>query len=171
MPANLEPTVAQPPSTNDVRFRRIMVISTALSMAAAYGWLAGFARQPDGDLAFQWRWLILLWALIGFATTVYFWRKAWPLPGQPEATRKDIVQSSVVVILPGLWWLALPLRSLSGQHAHQVIEGLIAAAIVLSFGAFMVIRLGKGFEEEDSVNSEIKSSDPVPADNDADLKK
>jgi hypothetical protein len=148
-PANPEPPAMPPPDANDLRFRRMVVLGTTLSLAVAYGWLAGFARQPDGDLSFEWRWPILAWAFIGLGSTVYFWRAIWP-PQNRTATRRDIVMGSVVVLLPGLWWLIFPLRSLSGQHAHEVITGLIAAAIVLSFGAWMVARLIRSFENEDA---------------------
>jgi hypothetical protein len=116
-------------------------------------WLAGFARDPDGGLSFHWRWQILLWAFIGLASTFYFWRKIWPPPNRPPAARKDIVAGSLALALPGLWWLILPLRSQSGgQHFWQVVTGLSIAACALTFGAWMIIRLGRGFEEEDAAN-------------------
>lgn len=136
-----------PPAAGDTGFKRMFVILTALSLAAAYGWLAGFVRQPNGDFSFHWRWLVLLWALIGLASTIYFWRKIWP-PHDLPATRKGIVKGTFALLLPGLWWLVLPLRSLSGQHFWDVVKGLVAAIIVLSFGAWMIIRLGKAFEED-----------------------
>jgi hypothetical protein len=137
-----------PPSPGDILFRRMFVIFTEFSLAVAYGWLAGFVRQSDGDLSFQWRWPILLWALIGFASTAWFWRKVWPPQNRPDATRKDILIGFVVLLLPGLWWLILPLRSLTGEHFREVVEGLTAAAIVLTFGAFMLVRLVRGFEAD-----------------------
>ena len=149
MPANPEPPTGQTPDLNEVRFRRMVVVGTAVSLAAAYGWLAGFARQPDGDLSFEWRWPILVWALTGLGSTIYFWHAIWP-PQNRTAPRRDIILGVIVVVLPGLWWLIFPLRSLSGEHAREVITGLIAAAIVLSFGAWMVIRLIRSFENEDA---------------------
>jgi hypothetical protein len=162
MPANPEP-----PSADDARFRSIVVVGTALCLALAYGWMGGFARQPNGDLSFQWRWPILPWAFIGLASTVYFWHAIWPSQNR-TVTRKDIVTGSIVLALPGLWWLISPLRSLSGQHAHEVIEGLVAAALVLSFGAWMIIRLGRGFLEEDAEDLKNLNED---ASSDKDLKK
>jgi hypothetical protein len=152
MLANPPSPADKPPDASDVLFKRFIAISTALSLAAAYGWLAGFARDPNGGLAFQWRWPILPWALIGLGSTAYFWWKIWPPPNRPVATRKDIVTGSIVLAVPGLWWLIFPLRSLSGQHFWNVVEGLTVAAMVLTFGAGMVIRLVKGFEEEDADN-------------------
>jgi hypothetical protein len=167
MPANPEPSAAQLPDANEIRFRRMVVGGTAVSLAAAYGWLAGFVRLPDGDLSFEWRWPILVWVLIGLGSTIYFWRAIWP-PQNRMATRKGIVLGTIVVVLPGLWWLIFPLRSLSGQHAREVITGLIAAAIVLSFGAWMVIRLIRSFENEDAEDLKNLEDD---APDDKDLKK
>jgi hypothetical protein len=126
----------------------MIIVSTAVALGAAYGWLAGFARQTNGDLTFQWRWQVLLWAVIGVGTTAYLWHKIWPPANRSDATRKDIVKGSIALVLPGAWWLLFPLRSLSGQHFWQVVEGLSIAAVVLTFGAFMVIRLVRAFEED-----------------------
>jgi FtsH-binding integral membrane protein len=152
-------------ASSDAFFKRMVAIFTALSLAAAYGWLAGFARGADGDFAFHWRWQILLWAVIGLVSTLYFWRKIWPPENQPAAARKDIVEGSLTLALPGLWWLIFPLRFLSGQHFWNVVEGLTIAAVVLTIGAFMIIRLGKAFENDDK--AEIGSS----ASNDENSKK
>jgi hypothetical protein len=141
------PDVPEPSSSSDALFKRMFVLFTALSLAGTYGWLAGFVRQPNGDLIFHWRWLVLVWTVIGFASTVYFWRKIWP-PQNRAATRKDIVIGTIVLLLPGLWWLILPLRSISSEHRWSVITGLAIAAAVLTFGAWMVMRLGKAFEDD-----------------------
>ena len=139
---------ATPPGT-DTLFKRLVTLFTALCLMLAYGWLAGFVRQPNGDVTFQWRWPIVAWALVGLGTSIWFWRKVWPPENRPPATRKDIVIGSIVLGLPGLWWITFPLHFLSGQHFWDVIEGLIAAAIVLSGGAWAVTRLGKAFESDD----------------------
>ena len=137
----------QPIESRDVAFRRIVIVSTAALLAVAYGWLAGFVRQPNGDLTFHWRWMVLCWALIGIVSTVYFWHKIWP-PENRAPTRKGIIEAVIAVALPGIWWLIFPLRSQSGEHLREVLAGLIAAAIALSFGAWMIFRLGRAFEED-----------------------
>ena len=157
--------MSESPSSSDASdflFKRFIAIFTALSLAAAYGWLGGFVRDPDGGFNFHWRWQILFWAFIGLVSTFYFWRKIWPPPHRPPARRKDIVAGSIVLAVPGFWWLIFPLRSLSGQHFWQVATGLSIAAIVLSFGAWMIIRLGRGFEQEDAENAKVG----VPSDED-----
>ncbi|MGA2867682.1 MAG: hypothetical protein ABSF34_00785 [Verrucomicrobiota bacterium] len=154
---------SSPPETDstDALFKRMIIVSTALSLVTAYGWLAGFERQPGGDFSFHWRWNILLWAFIGFISNAYFWRKVWPVAGRAAAMRKDIIKGSAALLLPGLWWITFPLRFLSGQHFWDVVIGLAAAATVLSFGAWMVIRLIKAFERSDL--EDLKALDSAAA--------
>lgn len=151
MPEKTQPSPDTPPFAGDSLFRRMFSVFTVFSLAVAYGWLAGFVRQPDGDLVFHWRWPVPLWALAGLASTAYFWHKIWP-PGNRSARPGDIVRGSVVLAVPGLWWLLFPLRSQSGEHFWEVVEGLAAAAIVLTFGAWMLIRLARAFEDDDQAN-------------------
>ncbi len=141
------PEHVQQTDRGDLLFRRMIIWFTAVSLAPTYGWLAGFVRQPNGGLTFHWRWMVLLWALIGFFSTIFFWRQVWPPENRP-ATRKGIIGGSIALALPGIWWLIFPLRSQSGQHLWQVIAGLTAAALVLSFGAFLIFRLGRAFEDD-----------------------
>jgi hypothetical protein len=157
------------PATNasDALFKRMVVISTALSLAAAYGWLACFDRQADGSFYFHWRGSALAWIVVGFASSFYFWRKVWPAGHRADATRKDIIAGSIVLAVPCLWWLTFPLRYLSGQHFWDVMTGLIAAALVLSFGAWMVTRLIKAFEQSDTadlaaIKAEEQNADATP---------
>lgn len=145
------PEIVQPPDppasyAGDFLFRRMVSGFTALSLAATYGWLGGFVRQSNGDLSFHWRWMVMVWTLIGLASSVIFWRKIWPT-GNRAATRRGIIEGSIALALPGIWWLTLPLRVQSGQHLWQVAEGLFTAAMVLAFGAWMIIRLGRAFED------------------------
>ena len=141
-------TPGQNPSSEtvatDTLFKRMIVIAMTLSLAGMYGWLACFTRLPNGDFHFQWSWLALLWIAIALVSSIYFWRKIWPPTG--DSTRKDVIKGLIVLLLPCVWWLLLPLRFMSGQHFWDVMAGLIAAAMVLSFGAWMVIRLIKAFE-------------------------
>ncbi len=146
----LENDAASATQSTDTLFKRIVIVATALSLATMYGWLACFDRQPNGSFYFHWQWIALLWIILGFVTNAYFWRKIWPPAGGGTATRREILQGSIVLALPCLWWLTFPLRFLSGQHFWDVMTGLVAAALVLSFGAWMVIKLIKAFEQSDT---------------------
>ena len=147
----------------DVLFRRMVIISTALSLAAIYGWLACFDRQPNGDLYFHCRWNGLLWIFIGLGSSWYFWQKVWPPEHVPAAARKEVIKGSAALIAPALWWAIFPLRFLSGQHFWDVVIGLAAAATVLTFGAWMVIRLINAFERSDREDLDALKTTDAPA--------
>ena len=148
MPENDQPPDVQSPSDGDIMFRRIVSVFTALSLAVTYGWLGGFVRQSDGDLSFHWRWMVLAWALIGLASSFFFWWAIWP-PGNSTANRGRLIEGTIALALPAIWWLTFPLRSQSGPHLRQVATGLTAAAVVLAFGAWMIARLGRAFEDDE----------------------
>ena len=143
------PTVPATRTSNTLH-RRVVVIGTVLSLAIAYGWMASFERQPGGEMAFHWGWPTLVWCLIGTGSCLYFWRKIWPPDDRSRPTRRGILIGSLALLLPGLWWLTLPLRFLSGQTLKDVSGGLVVAALVLSFGALVVTRLVKAFEHTDA---------------------
>lgn len=143
------PTVPATPTTNTLH-RRVVVIGTVLSLAIAYGWMASFERQPGGEMTFHWGWPTLVWCLIGIGSCLYFWRKIWPPDDRSRPSRREIIIGSMVLLLPGLWWLTLPLRFLKGQTLKDVGSGLVVAALVLSFGAWVVTRLVKAFEHTDA---------------------
>ncbi|HEY4414712.1 MAG TPA: hypothetical protein VGO57_03385 [Verrucomicrobiae bacterium] len=155
-----DPASAVRPS--DTLFKRIVIVATALSLAITYGWLACFDRQPSGDFYFHWQWSALLWIAIGLVSNAYFWRKIWPPAGRAAVTRRGAILGSLALALPCLWWLTFPLRFLSGQHFWDVMSGLIAAAAVLSFGAWMVIKLIKAFEQSDNDVAQPKKDDHEP---------
>jgi hypothetical protein len=142
------PLVALPRESNAL-LRRVVVIGTVLSLGVSYGWMASFDRQAGGESAFRWNWAILAWILIGIGSSLYFWRQIWPPKERSQPTRKQIVLGSAVLVIPGLWWLTTPLWHLKGQTLRDVGGGLIAAVMVLSFGAWMVTRLIKAFENVD----------------------
>jgi peptidoglycan/LPS O-acetylase OafA/YrhL len=152
--APLENAPATNPTTpgSNALPRRVIIITTILSLATADGWMASFEREPGGQLSCRWCWATLVWSLIGGGTCLYFWRQIWPPPGYPKAARKKIILGSVVLLVPCLWWLTFPLRFLSGPDFRDVTCGLIAAAIVLSFGACMVIKLIRAFERSDTLD-------------------
>ena len=143
------PTVTAARISN-MLFRRAVVIGTVLSLAIAYGWMASFERQPGGEMTFRWGWPTLVWCLIGTGSCLYFWRKIWPPDDRSRPTRREIIVGSLVLLLPSLWWLTLPLRFLKGQTLRDVGSGLVVAALVLSFGAWVLARLVKAFEHTDA---------------------
>jgi hypothetical protein len=147
MPA---PSPSLAPSNSDLIFKRLITWSTAVCLAAIYGWLASYERQMDGSMHFHWRWLSLFWAIIGTGSSTYFWHQIWPPSGYPDSNRNGIIKGLIIIVLPGLWWLIYPLRFLKGEQFWDVITGLMVVASALSFGAWMITRLVKAFEASDT---------------------
>ncbi|HVU09217.1 MAG TPA: hypothetical protein VHG89_11805 [Verrucomicrobiae bacterium] len=145
-------------ASNDTIFRRAMVFFTIVFLAVAYGWLACLNRTANGDINFHWRWSALLWIAIGIVSPIYFWRQVWPVKNSGQNRRKRVVFGSFVLVAPWLWWMVYPLWFLSGKHFADVLTGLLAAAAVLSFGAWMVFKLIKGFAEEDAAQARADSN-------------
>lgn len=142
-----------PPALESL-FKQAIIISTALSIAVMYGWLAGFETEADGGFRFHWCWPQIIWTVIGYLSTAYFWHKAWPAKRHAAAGRRDIFKATVVFAVPFLWWATLPLRLDSGPDLKDVITGVIAAVIVLSFVGWMLFRLFKAFEDTDKYDLE-----------------
>ena len=143
------------PSSTDGGFKYAIIISTALTFAAVFGWLACIDRQENGDLDFRWHWSALLWIVIGIASTIYFWRQVWPAQNDSSVGKRNrLVKGWTALLIPSLIWMTYPLRFLSGKHFTDVLAGLTAAAIVLTLGALMLFRLIKGFNENEPTDKE-----------------
>ena len=165
------------PRPADARgLRQVVIVSTALTFAAVFGWLACIQRLDSGEIEFHWQASAWLWIVIGIASTIYFWRQIWPAQNvSPTGAGKRVFKGWAVLMIPSLLWMAYPLRFISGQQLLNVFTGLIIAASVLTFGGWMVFRLIKGFADEtaspvktDSIrqrvtkNAPMKSNTPPP---------
>jgi hypothetical protein len=157
------PDYFQDTSKSDVWFRRRVTIVTAIFLAAGYGLLACFDRQKGMNFHFYWRWSALLWIMIGEGSATFFWRKIWPPPNYPPATRKGVVVGITILALPGLWWLAPPLRFFIGQHWGGAVPALIVVATAVSCAVWLITRLVKAFQSSDEFDLEaLKSEEQNP---------
>jgi hypothetical protein len=141
-------------SSTDGGLKRAIIVSTTLLMAAVFGWLACIDRKENGDLDFRWHWGASLWIAIGLGCTFYFWRQVWPQNDSPDGKRKRLIKGWAAFLIPSLIWMTYPLRFFSGKHFTDVLAGLTAAAIVLTFGGWMLSRLIKGFNKNEPADKE-----------------
>ena len=146
MPATESPLS---PSPSDTLVKRSITIVSAVCFAALYGCLACLVREKDNLLHFHWHWLALLWIIIGAGSSTFFCHKMWPPPSYPAANRSDRIKGLIVLIVPSFWWLAFPLRLLTGRHLWDAVAPFIAVAMALSYGAWAVRRLVHFFESSD----------------------
>ena len=116
--------------------------------------MASFDRSRVDETHDGWIWRSLLWGLVGGGTCMYFWAMVWPSKPVQGSARARTWRGWLVVSLPSLYWLSFPLHFKSGHDFSDVLTGLIAAGLILAFGAWMVIRLIKAFEHSDEVETE-----------------
>ena len=131
--------------------------ATALVFAAMFGWLACLQRMESGEVEFHWQRSAWLWIALGLVGPVYFWRQIWP--GQtvsPAGAARRQIKGWAALLVPSLMWMAYPLRFISGQQRLNVGIGLGVAAMVLTFGGWMVFRLIKGFADEETPPAKMK---------------
>ncbi|MEI6193866.1 MAG: hypothetical protein WCS42_06000 [Verrucomicrobiota bacterium] len=150
----------------DRGFRLVLVVSTALIFAAAFGWLACIERMENGEVEFHWQASTWIWIATGMASTVYFWRQIWPTQNvSPTSVVRRQIKGWAALMIPSLMWMAYPLRFISGQQLLNVAIGLAIAATVLACGGWMVYRLIQGFagDEAPPVSGDARSRPEPPS--------
>jgi len=137
------------PRTSNALLRQVVVIATILSLATAYGWMASFDRQPGGDMASHWSWATAIW--VWSARRAAF--SSGARSGRPRIARRPLAAKSS----PVPWFCCcrpmvadFSLVVFITPNFRDVGTGLVAAAMVLTFGAWMVTRLIKAFESSDT---------------------
>jgi hypothetical protein len=140
-------------------YKRIVTVLAAACLGAMYSWLACFMPSTEGSSHFHWRWMALLWIIIGVGSSTFFWHKIWPPSHYPAVSKNGIIKGIVALILPAIWWLAFPLRFWVGEHYWNIITAFVLVAMALSYGAWMITRLVKAFEQSDEYDLSILKSD------------
>jgi hypothetical protein len=112
---------------------------------------ATMLRSTRAGFSFEFSWLAPLAFALGFGATMAFWRRAaqgrtlrWPSAG--------------MLLLGGCVFLA-PLRFVPKENLFNVISGLFCAAMVLSFGGFMIFRLIRLINEGEQRNAEREAAE------------
>src|ERR1700761_6162375 len=129
--------------------RFLVAILTALGLAVLYGALASLAQLPGGEVSFHWSWITLMWVVVGFGSTLYFWRKVWPANGV-HPSHKAVFKGTLAFALPNLWWLTAPLRPHSDQFVWAEATAVIVPLMIVTYDELVVKRLFKGFENMDA---------------------
>jgi hypothetical protein len=132
-------------------FGRIASTATALSFAVVLGSVACLEWSPSAGLGFRWQWPALLWMFIGAAAGWYLWRLLGRLEANPsQAARKRLVVYCLVLVVGGLAAFAYPFRFVPAEKFRDVLIGLVAALVVLSFSGWMLFRLFRALNRSDS---------------------
>lgn len=132
-------------------FRKVMVWSTGLGLAALFGSMAAL-RPGDGRwLQFGWNWMILVWAVAAWLLNGRWWAAVLEMQDRPNPeSRKRLLRYSVLLGLLGLAAFLYPIRFAAGEHYRALTEGLIKAVAALSFVGWMLYRTGRLLVAQDA---------------------
>lgn len=141
---------AGPGADVDESFMGIVSWSTALCSGAMLASIQSLYKDAAG-FAFHITPATVAAFVIGTAVVLTYWRVA---PMSLLIRRL----SSLVLVFAGAAAFLYPLRFLPGEKMHDLFQGLAAAAVALSLGAFFLWRL-KRFFERDAAISEMETKD------------
>jgi len=140
---------------------RIIAASTAFAFAA----VLGTAACVDGGggshgLVFRWRWAALVWMALGATAGWSLWQAVWAAEaGRTARLRRRLMLNLAVVALGGIAVFAFPITFVPAGQFGEVLTGLLAAIVVLSFVGWMVVQLGRLFDSKGSEDSSHSAPD------------
>lgn len=131
-------------------FRRIMVLSTGLGLAALVGSTAALRPAPDRWLQFGLNWTIPLWVAAAWLLNGRWWTQVWRLQDDAAADRKPFIRYSIALAVLGIAAFLYPIRFAAGEHYQALAEGLVKAVAALSFVGWMLVRTGRLLVAQDA---------------------
>ena len=138
-----------PKSEGDNAFERIAAVGTAAGFAVVLGSVACVVPAGAQGLDFRWRWLALLWGAVGLAGGWHLWRLLWRLEAEPsDKARRRLIRFCVVLFIGGVAAFAYPFRYVAPEKFRDVLTGLGAAVLVLTFAGWMLFRLFRSLSSE-----------------------
>jgi cation transport ATPase len=139
---------------SDRQFRRLLILATSLALAVMIA-SVGSIRTSGAGLQFVWHWSVLIWSLLGALCAWPFWRLVWAVQDRPSPRNKlRLVLFCALMFALGLAGFLYPLRYAAPAYRSDLIEGLIAAVLVLAAGGAMLYVLGRAFSRADSHSKE-----------------
>ncbi len=142
---------------------RIIGGSTAFAFAGVLGAVACVDGRTSQGLVFHWRWFALVWMTIGAGAGWFLWQAVWAADaaGTPRVRRR-FVTWLVLLAIGGAAVFVFPIIYVPAAQFRDVLTGLIAAVLVLSFVGWMIFRLGKLFSEPQAGAHSEKESQTKP---------
>jgi hypothetical protein len=143
----------------DQTFRRIVVASTGLGLACMLASVAAIKVSKTAGLEFIWHWSILVVAAIGLFWNARFWSAVWETQDRPNrgSTRKLLVHVAGLALL-GLGSFLYPIRFIEQSYWDGILKGLVTAVTFLGTMIWLIYKVGKGFQEIDSIEMKRQSS-------------
>src|SRR5262245_58054259 len=144
LPSNQEPRPA-----SDRGFQHIVEIGSAAGLGMVFGCMACLQWTEFKGPSFHWHWLVLFWISVGIFAGIYFWRQIWQAQDAPAGgARKHLLKGWLVLAVACATTFAYSVRTFKLENFKEVLMGVFAASIVLSFVGWMIFRLMRMFEED-----------------------
>jgi hypothetical protein len=148
----------------DALLMRIISGSTALAFAAILGSVSCVERNPVQGLVFHWRWAALFWMAGGAAAGWYLWQAVWAVDtDETPRARRRLLLSLALLAAGGIAVFVFPIVFVPAGQVGEVLTGLIAAVLVLSFVGWMIFRLGKVLSDESPGDTGRQGPDQKPS--------
>lgn len=149
-PPTLAPT-ARVKSNADCAFERIAAVGTASAFAIVLGSLACVVPAGAQGLDFRWHWVAVVWGAVGLAGGWRLWHLLWRVQAEPTPrARRRLLRYCFLLLLGGVAAFAYPFRFVAPEKFQDVLTGLGAAVIVLTFAGWMLFRLFRSLSREEA---------------------
>lgn len=126
------------------RLQQLMTYGSSLCGAFAAAALQAFR----GGMSFEFSFYTLVAAVVGFAVFVAFWKLI--LAERKTIQTKVLLGGVIVILITGaIAGVLYPLRFVSSHEFPNLVKGLVAAALALSGGAFLLFRCKRFFDADE----------------------
>lgn len=138
------------PSDPEQTFLKIVRYASSLGFGVMLA-TATMLRSTRAGFSFEFSWFAPVAFLIGAGTALGYWRLL--------ARGTSLLWPSVGMLFLGGCVFIAPLRFVPTENLVSVLSGLICAAVVLSFGGFMIFRLIRAINEGERLNAEREAAE------------
>jgi len=142
-----DPHDSEPAS--EAKFQHIVEISTAIGLGTVFGTVACLEWKEYEGPSFHWHWPVLLWIGVGVAAGIYFWRQIWHAQDAPPGhARMHLFKAWAALAAASGATFAYSVRTFRLAIFKDVLLGVFAASVVLSFIGWVIFRLMRLFESD-----------------------
>jgi hypothetical protein len=130
----------------DKTFRRIVVGSTGLGIAAMLASVAAVQIGKTRGLSFSWHWSVAVVMVVGALWNWRFWSLIWQAQdGQVPNLKLKLGMHFGVLFALGLGTFLYPIRFVSAEYHLGISRGLVTAVLFLGTMGWLIYKLGRGF--------------------------
>lgn len=138
----------------DKTFRRIVVGSTGLGIAAMLASVAAVQIGKTRGLSFSWHWSVAVVMAVGVLWNWRFWNLIWQAQeGEVPNLKMKLGMHFAVLFALGLGTFLYPIRFVSAEYHVGISKGLVTAVLFLGTMGWLIFKLGRGFLKADEADA------------------